>query len=157
MTNRKTLTLEGALKLARSGKSAKLRVLARALNGVPNFGRFAANDGGILGQIHRELAGELPVNRDFTVEEWIESTHRLMSGGDEFTCDTWVTTLVADPPPVYPVGCRVRPSRSSMWALGVGRVVRVKDDGDYTIQWPGKSRPVKGWRDLDLRPAGDES
>ncbi len=94
MTDRKTLTLEKALELARSGKSSKLATAAGCLNGVAAFGMFSENDGGRLGQIYRGLSDDLPADRDFTNDEWVEATHERVE--QDGACDVWRSTLEVD-------------------------------------------------------------
>ncbi len=149
MTNRKTLTLEAALELARSGKSGKLATAAGCLNGVAAFGLFSENDGGELGGIYRNLLEVLPMDRDFTIDQWIEATHERVEQND--ACDVWRSTFKLDPPkpPKIRVGSRVRPAKAEMSKLGVGLVVKIVN-GDHHIRWLTKSKVATGWRTFDL-------
>ncbi len=73
----RTMTLERALEIVRGSLrgSVPLERAATRLHGVPVFGQLAANDDGHLGQAYRDIEADLPADRDFTVEQWVEATH----------------------------------------------------------------------------------
>lgn len=86
MSKSKTITLADALDIARAGGNQVARAASR-LNGLAAFGMLSPSDGGLLGQAYRDIEDDLPADRDFTVDEWIEATHERHEMPD--AADVW--------------------------------------------------------------------
>ena len=67
-------TLEEAIQIASSGESVHLHRAARRLHGLSAFGMPSESDGGPLGQAYRSIVEDLPADRQYTVDQFIEAT-----------------------------------------------------------------------------------
>ncbi len=71
------LTLRQALVVIVEDSGTPIARAARRLDGIPAFGAFASNDGGLLGQAYHDILEDLPArhHRAFTISEFVDATH----------------------------------------------------------------------------------